>query len=339
MLICIGYLSVLFCFLLQDLKNLKSINLSYSKNLLKIPDLSLARNLESLILEGCTKLSEICSSIQCLNNLVILNLKCCQSLSSLPTGIHSQSLRKVILSYCSNLKTFPDVSWNVQELFLDRTAIENLPSSIENLSRLVKLNLKNCLRLENLPSNIYELKSLQHLNLSGCSKLDGFPEYLGGLEDLKVLKAGKFGRRKVRSSNLCVRFLMELNLTDCCVKELPNSLGQLLFLRRLLLGRNKFERIPTSIIHLSKLSYLELGYCERLQSLPELPCQLQYIDAHNCTTLEAPSSLSIPDRSFLGNVRVNFINCSKLDQDALGDFLKDPLKIRRFKVYKVSLLK
>ncbi|XP_031272442.1 disease resistance protein RPP2B-like [Pistacia vera] len=307
----------------QDLKNLKSINLSYSKNLLKIPDLSLARNLESLILEGCTKLSEICSSIRYLNNLVILNLKCCKSLSSLPMGIHSQSLRKVILSYCSNLRTFPDVSWSIQELFLDRTAIEKLPSSIENLSRLVKLNLEECSRLENLPSNIYELKSLQHLNLSGCSKLDGFPE-LRNLEDLKVL-----------SSNLCVRILMELNLTDCCIRELPNSLGQLLCLKRLLLGRNKFERIPTSIIHLSKLSYLELGYCERLQSLPELPCQLRYIDAHNCTTLEATSSLSIPYRSYLGNVRVNFISCSKLDQNALGDFMNDPLlKIPRFEVYK-----
>ncbi|XP_031272137.1 disease resistance-like protein DSC1 [Pistacia vera] len=222
----------------HQLHKLKHIDLSYSKNL-RIQDLSLAPNLESLILKGCTNLFKISSSI------------------------HLESLKKAILSCCSKFKMFdPEISSNIEELFLDETAIEELPTSIENLSKLVRLNLKNCTMLENLPSNIYKLKSLEHLILSGCSKLDGLPDNIGNLEALKVLQAERIGKMLVPSSIVHLRCLMELNLTNCCIKELPNDLGQLSSLETLLLGRNFFESIPTSIVNLSKLSYLDLSFCE-----------------------------------------------------------------------------
>ncbi|XP_031258544.1 disease resistance-like protein DSC1 [Pistacia vera] len=224
-----------------QLQNLKHIDLSFSKHL-KIQDLSLASNLENLILEGCTSLCEIASSIYGLNyKLLILNLTQCKSLGSLPTGIRLESPKKVIFSGCSNLKLFSQISWNMKELYLDQTAIKELPSSIEKLSRLVILNLKDWFMLERLPSNISVLKSLEYLNLSGCSILHGLPDNLGNLEALRVLKAEGVPMREVPTSILNLRCLEELDLTSCGIEELPNNLGQLSSLKSLLLGRNSLR--------------------------------------------------------------------------------------------------
>ncbi|XP_031276740.1 disease resistance-like protein DSC1 [Pistacia vera] len=307
-----------------QLHKLKHIDLSFSKYL-RIQDLSLAPNLENLILESCTSLCEITSSIDGLNyKLLIINLRHCKSLGSLPTDIRLESLEKVIFSGCSNLKKFPQISWNMKELYLDETAIEKLPSSIENLSRLVKLNLKDCLMLERVPSNICKLRSLEHLNLSGCSKLEGLLDNLRNLTALRVLKAERVATREVPTSIPCLHRLEELDLTNCCIKELANNLGQLSSLKSLLLGRNFFESIPTSIVELSKLSYLDLSYCERLQVLPEFPRNLRHIDAYNCTALGVSSSLSIFfEKFFSESSRINLSNCFSLNQDAISEFFND----------------
>ncbi|KAK9178009.1 hypothetical protein WN943_027199 [Citrus x changshan-huyou] len=210
----------------KNLAVLKRLNLSYSKQLFEIPDLSLALNLEQLNLEGCTSLFEIHSSIQHLNKLVILNLGLCTSLKSLPTGINLDSLKELYLGGCSNLKRFPEISCNIEDLDLKETAIEELPSSIGNLSRLVDLDLTNCSGLKSVSSRLCNLKSLRRLNLSGCLKLEKLPEEIGNLESLEYLN----------------------------------------------LAEKDFEKIPSSMKQLSKLSDLRLQNCKRLQSLPELPC-------------------------------------------------------------------
>ena len=74
-----------------------------------------------------------------------------------------ESLQILILSGCSKLKKFPEVQGemgNLSELYLDGTAIRELPSSIEHLNGIVLLNLENCNQLENLPESIGKLTSL-----------------------------------------------------------------------------------------------------------------------------------------------------------------------------------
>ncbi|XP_031285319.1 disease resistance-like protein DSC1 isoform X2 [Pistacia vera] len=447
----------------DQLWKLKHIDLSYSRHL-KVQDLSLTPNVACLILEGCTSMVELSSTVlKSLPKLIILNLKYCKSLHTLPTCICLESLKKIILSCCSSLKTYdPEMARNIEELYLDETAIKELPPTITNLSKLVTLNLKNCSMLRSLPSEIFKLKSLEHLNLSGCSKLEGLlddlglleaednfghfeeeednlghfeaeednlghcvveEDYLGHcvvkednlghseadeenlrhseaeednfgnseaeeenlrhseaeeesvghpgpedslrhseleednlghseLEAFKVLKAERIGKIVVPSSIVHSRRLMELSLTNCCIKELPNDFGQLSSLESLLLGRNYFESIPTSIINLSKLYYLDLSFCERLKSLPKLPHELKGIDAHNCTSLKEVSNLprllcdlecldaygwtadkvssSLSTRfpkTVLGNVRVNFSNCYRMDQNVLEEVVADAMLI------------
>ncbi|XP_044504964.1 disease resistance protein RPP2B-like isoform X2 [Mangifera indica] len=485
----------------QNIVNLKCINLSYSEHLLECPDLSLAKNLVTLNLNGCTSLIEIHSSIQYLKKLSTLDLTNCTSLYSIPSGIYSKSLREVFFTGCSNLDTVPSLSCNVEKLSLDGTAIRELSSSIENLSKLVTLNLHGCTRLENLPNDIDKLKSLKHLildgcsrleslpsgigelkslgyltlndcsrleslpssisklkslgyltlyscsrlenlpssifclnaledidlsgcsslkivssfpcnikslslrgsgiqelpssiqylsklktldltncwsleslsssigklkslihlDLSGCLKLNSLPDEIGNLEALIHLDVGGTGIREIPPSIVCLNTLdwlsfegckgeehvglilpslsglqrLEyLNLSDCCIIELPSSLDQLTSLRELYIGRNKFESIPASIIKLSNLLFLDLCYCDVLKSLPELPSSIACIKAQNCKSLELLSGLS--STTWRLNT-VNFINCLKLDQSALEDIAKPALQNIQCRKFELTL--
>lgn len=85
------------------------------------------------------------------------------------------------------------------------------------------------------------------------------------------------------------------------------------------LEKNNFERIPESIIQLSRLVVLNLNYCERLQSLPKLPFNLQGIFAHHCTAL---SSISYKSSTQLFDLSDNF----KLDRNAVRIIVEDALQ-------------
>lgn len=182
--------------LLQNLEKLRRIDLSYCACLTQVPDLSKASNVESINLECCSSLLEVPSGFQNLHKLTTLDLKGCSSLkqlsvlprnikslniqnctglNSIPTNIYElKSLCKLDLSGCSNLRTFPDISSPMEcliELFLDRTAIRELPSSIGNLIVLESLSLNMCKKLRSLPKSISELRRLQRLSLCCCMKL------------------------------------------------------------------------------------------------------------------------------------------------------------------------
>ena len=58
-----------------------------------------------------------------------------------------------------------------------------------------------------------------------------------------------------------------------------NSFGCFSSLKYLTLSRNSFVTLPASIGQLSKLEALDLCLCSNLQSLPELPLTVRYINA------------------------------------------------------------
>ncbi|KAH9722704.1 Disease resistance-like protein DSC1 [Citrus sinensis] len=290
-------------------------------------------------------------STQHLNKLAILNLSGCGNLQSLPDRIHLELLKELNLSGCSKLKRLPEISsGNIETMHLDGTALEELPSSIECLSKLSRLDLADCKSLKSLPSGLCKLKSLDVLNIDGCSNLQRLPEELGYLEALdslhavgtairelppsivrlKSVRAIYFGRN--RGLSLPITFsvdglqnLRDLNLNDCGITELPESLGLLSLVTELHLEGNNFERIPESIIQLSNLEWLFIRYCERLQSLPKLPCNLIWLDAHHCTALESlPGLFPSSNESYLRTLYLsdNF----KLDPNDLGGIVKGALQ-------------
>ncbi|KAH9726321.1 ADP-ribosyl cyclase/cyclic ADP-ribose hydrolase [Citrus sinensis] len=152
-----------------------------------------------------------------LNKLVILNLRGSKSLKNLPAGIFNlEFLTTLDLSGCSKLKRLPEISSsNTSCLFLSRTAIEELPSSIELLIRLGYLDLSDCKRLKSLPSSLCKLKSLEILDLSGCSNLQRLSECLGQLSSLGTLLLEKTNIERIPESTIQISVLTYLRLSYC----------------------------------------------------------------------------------------------------------------------------
>ncbi|KAL0012579.1 hypothetical protein SO802_007687 [Lithocarpus litseifolius] len=95
------------------------------------------------------------------------------------------SLKTLDLICSSKVKKIPEFLGNMkhlEELFLECTAIMESPSSIECLTGLYFLNLRDCKNLVCLLNTICSLTSLTCLDLFGYSKFDKFPEDLGKMD-------------------------------------------------------------------------------------------------------------------------------------------------------------
>ncbi|XVF78457.1 hypothetical protein PTKIN_Ptkin14bG0135000 [Pterospermum kingtungense] len=347
----------------RPLYKLRLINLKGSVNLIKTPDLTMAPNLERLILEGCTRISDVHPSIIDLRQLRLLNLKGCKSLRCLPTNkIGIGSLEKLVLSGCSNLQRFPEIDGKMErllELYLDETGIEELPSSIGDLIGLKLLDLRDCKNLFSLPSSICGCKCLKSLNLSGCSKVETFPENLQQVEFLKKLDFSETAITKLPSfifqfkhlDSLSLRgckgsssalklsplsglsSLRKLNLSDCNLGEddIASGLCCLSSLEELDLSDNNFLSLPASLGRLANLCYLYLIDCRKLKSLPEpVIASLEYLNIDGCTSIEVVEDPTAVYKTSLRRFQeiVRGINCYKLVEKSNAlTLLKKGLKV------------
>ena len=123
-------------------------------------------------------------------NLTFLKLKDCKNLKSLPNKFEMESLEILILSGCSKIKKIPEFGGNMQcvcKLYLNGTTITKLPTSIEHLTGLASLSLRDCKRLVCLPNTIFNIKFLKDVDISKCSKLDRLPENMENAKSVEVL--------------------------------------------------------------------------------------------------------------------------------------------------------
>ncbi|TXG70991.1 hypothetical protein EZV62_005926 [Acer yangbiense] len=329
----------------QPLAKLEEVDLSFS-SLISCPDFSGSLNLKRLILQHCNDLREISPSIQYLSKLHSLELGGCSSLKCIPDCSGLNSLKRLDLNWCSNLEMLPEMPCNIEELWLNGTAIEELTLSTENLSRLRNLDLNGCKRLKSFPSSICKWKSLWMLNIGGCSKLSKLHNDIGALESLEILHVGEDTIRDIPSSFIYLKNLTYLNLSGCKeltlsgIESFPDNLtsldlrdngitelpefpnGCLSSLNNLYLSGTSIESIPASIINLSNLYYLDITNCKRLKCLPKL--QLETIYANGCTSLEVLPGLSFGVQRHYSS-RAEFGNCFKLDQNIFEDIVEDAL--------------
>lgn len=95
-----------------------------------------------------------------------------KNLASLPNRICDfKSMSTLSCSGCSKLESFPEILQDMEslrKLYLNRTAIKELPSSIQRLRGFQYLFLKNCKNPVNLPESIYNLISLTTLIVKCC---------------------------------------------------------------------------------------------------------------------------------------------------------------------------
>ncbi|KAM6567797.1 hypothetical protein CsatA_026925 [Cannabis sativa] len=356
----------------QDLVNLRKIDLSYSVRLTHIPSLIRAPNLESINLEHCRSLTEASFHLEYLPKLTTLDI-----------------------SGCSSIHKFPQLPRNLQRLHMSGTNIHEVPpSSIESLTCLQTLLLANCKRLERLsPSSFEKFISLQYLNLNGCTKLSNLPEIFEPMKNLEHLylrntairdlpsSIAKFPRLKTLELQQCrelelipksicqleklvilnvsgcmklnalpptmsvgLKSLSRLNLSNCSLLEIPEQLGLLASLESLDLSGSIIDRVPGSISKLLKLKQLDISNCKNLRALPEIPLFIEFVDAHGCTSLKTMSTVSklaltqqgwdhFPVRS----EELVFLNCLRLDHNARNNLINEArLRILRMATFSRS---
>nr|GEY27883.1 NB-ARC domains-containing protein [Tanacetum cinerariifolium] len=157
--------------------NLRSIDLSFSKELIKIPDLTSTPKLVKLNLKGCTKLKELHESLLRHKSLKYINLTGCTHLQSLGRNkMEMESLVTLLLSGCSNLEYIPEFGQNMkclENLYLDGTNIKKLPESLGELHNLRKLDASET-SIEEIPLSIRYMKRLRLL----------LPDFIGLLHRL-----------------------------------------------------------------------------------------------------------------------------------------------------------
>ncbi|KAL0698482.1 hypothetical protein Bca4012_054604 [Brassica carinata] len=274
----------------KPLNNLRLLNLNSSHLLKELPDLSTAINLYYLSVYSCSSLWELPSSIGNAINLQIMDLRYCSSLVELPSSIgNAINLYRLNLSGCSNLVELPysiGNLTNLRELDLsDCSSLVDLPDSMRNLGRLSKLKLERCSKLEFNLANL-NLESLEELDLSGCFLLKSY------LKSQFVVSG---------------------------VKELVSHLPDWLLSKIYPESSTEIEERDPWIGRISRLKSLKLSGMKKLVSLPQLPDSLVKLEADDCESLERL------DCSFTNqDIRLNFANCFKLNQEAIDLIIQTP---------------
>nr|XP_048320100.1 TMV resistance protein N-like [Ziziphus jujuba var. spinosa] len=341
----------------KSLPMLRRIDLSYSKLLTELPDLSQSPNLESINLEGCKSLVQVLSSLQNLEKLTYLNLNGCSKLRDLDDiskraegyldvarleGIKNlwrnftylksciQILTANLCLYLSQGHISEKFAPNLRCLLLCQTAIETVPPSIGDLSGLVQLDLSFSRKFKSLPSSICHLKSLESLNLFGCGKLKTFPEILEPMKHLRDLQLSFSGIKELPESIENLVSLTDLNMSGCKDLEfLPNGLCNLRNLEKIwLCFCSKVQKLPSLPPSLHQLC---MDNCERLKSLPELPSLSLHLSARGCTSLENISNWRDPLLHHLADIiedtsyndYIDFYGCEKLDQNTHNTMIAD----------------
>ncbi|CAI8586600.1 unnamed protein product [Vicia faba] len=144
----------------QMMTYLKVLNLSHSHCLTHTPEFSYMPNLEKLVLEDCSRLSEISPSIEHLSKILLINLEDCISLCSLPRSIYKlKSLKTLILSGCIK--------------------IDKLEEDLEQMKSLTTL-LANNTAITKVPFSVVRSKSIGYISLCGYEGLscDVFPSII-----------------------------------------------------------------------------------------------------------------------------------------------------------------
>uniref|UniRef100_M4EYP7 TIR domain-containing protein n=1 Tax=Brassica campestris TaxID=3711 RepID=M4EYP7_BRACM len=209
-------------------------------------------------------------------------------------------LRNMDLQRSRNLKEIPNLSMaiNLETLNLAFcSSLVELPSSIQYLNKLKKLDVTFCENLEILPTGM-NLESLERFTLKGCSRLKSFPDISTNISvldlsetaieefpsSLRLENLAELGMCRIKSENLWERVqpltplmamlsssLTRLYLSDIpTLVELPSLFRNLNKLKSLSIRHCiNLETLPNGI-NLKSLDILDLTSCSRLRSFPDI---------------------------------------------------------------------
>ncbi|WJX48348.1 hypothetical protein P8452_34926 [Trifolium repens] len=232
-----------------------------------------------------------------INELCWLDMTDCESLTSIPGEIFKlKFLTRFYLGGCFNLKKLPEIEETMENLLLlvlDKTAIRELPSSLDHLVGLENLSLQMCVKLVIIPPSIGNLSKLSKLNLTYCESLETFPS---SIFKLKLTKLDLHGCSMLKTFPEILEpseTFSHINLTKTAIKELPSSLKYLVGLRNLCLNLCcDLMSLPNSIVNLKQLSHLDCSGCK---SLTEIPKNIGFMPSLKELSLQKSSIVNLPE--------------------------------------------
>ncbi|KAH0875768.1 hypothetical protein HID58_073130 [Brassica napus] len=305
----------------QKLWKLRRLDVTGSRNLIKLPDLSTAANFEELIIESCMRLQNIPESISRSHNLKKLNAINCDLLRGVIFNVdflkgrrrQTGSWRTIIKSLeikrlgyiesnapfsCNSFECFPFLT----KLKLINLNIQEIAGDISDLQFLETLDLTGN-DFKSLPSTMGQIAKLKYLSLQNCRELRALPQ-LGQLRSLRGLVGVE---------------LLELRLENCRgLRSLSEELSHFTKITYLDLSSLEFETIPASIRELPSLGTLCLNKCNHLISLEELPLSLSYLYAHGCESLK---NVSLSPHHSIKHLDLSHCFNLHQEQDLLSQFI------------------
>lgn len=146
--------------------------------------------------------------------------------------------------------------------------IMHVTSDIGLLTELVDLDISGC-QLHHLPDSIRHLESLEVLKIHH-NHISSLPEGLCELENLKELDVSHNHELKILPENIGqLKHLRKLIIAYDNFDSLPESLGELAELNEIIADHNHLQSLPGSMAKLSNLEVLDVNHNE-LRELP--PC-------------------------------------------------------------------
>jgi len=159
--------------------------------------------------------------------------------------------------------------------------LKELPD-LSKATNLKVLNITQAPLLKNVDPSVLSLDNLVELDLTLCDNNLTFLFY----HQLKKFK-------KLRTFSEMGYNFPRQDLTKSWINELPLSFGSQSTLETLILKGCRIERIPSSIKNLTRLRYINLTFCIKLRTIPELPSSLETLLAE-CESLK---TVRFPDRN------------------------------------------
>nr|VDD47401.1 unnamed protein product [Brassica oleracea] len=257
---------------LSNVTNLKVLKASYCTSLSEISSIGKSTSLQELHLVFCRKLTKIPSSIGNAINLKTLNVPICDSLVELPSSIWSlKKLKTLKIWDCrklnhlgSQLRNFPDISCNITEFSMTDTEMEEFPSSITAFSclRNLRVNAKRLNVFPDVPDTIERLE----LNIA---RIEEIPPSIQNLSRLTYLRMHSCKKLKVLPTNVNLQSLSSLDLSSCTqLRTFPEISTSISILD---LSDTAIEEVPSSIWSWPHLRELVLEDCRSLRVFHSFP--------------------------------------------------------------------